>query len=109
MVTFKIVKIECNPKLVINWRFLMTVKLVHAHEEQFTTKKNVRVEGWRLVFLNTQTGETYRHFVSNDNLKGFDEELICEVDGPDVEISTDVRTFDGVSKVVLDKIVQLGK
>lgn len=86
----------------------MTVKLISAKEKEFTNKKNNElIRGFDLLFLNEQTLETFKYFVSNDNLKGFEPEQICSIKGKDLEISTNVKTFDGKSKVVLDKIVQL--
>lgn len=85
----------------------MTVKLIYASPKVFENQKGDQVRGWQLVFFNQQTGETYRHFVNEENPKGFTEKQVAKISGIDLEISTNVRTFNGNAKVVLDKIVQL--
>lgn len=82
----------------------MTVKLILAAEKEFTNDKQELVRGFNLVFLNEQTGETFRHFVGNDNLKGFSPKQICSIKGPDVDISTVVKTYQGKTRIVLEKI-----
>lgn len=57
-----------------------------------------------MLFLDPATGETKRHFVSNDNLKGYDPKMVAKVVGPDLEISTMVKTFNGKMREVLEWI-----
>lgn len=76
-------------------------------EKEFTNDKNELIRGFSLGFLNEQTGEFVRHFVSQDNLKGFDPEQLAQIRGKKLEISTSVKTFNGKMRTVLDKVVQL--
>lgn len=85
----------------------MKVKLVFAKEKEFRNKEQEIVKGWQLVFLNTESGETFRHFVGNDNLKGFDPRQISEVKGLNLEISTDAKTYNGITKVVLSGVKEV--
>jgi len=85
----------------------LTVKLVAAIEREFKNKAGDLVRGWSLTFLDQSTGETSKYFVGNDNLKGFDPKQLAKITGKDLEISTNVKTFDGKSRVVLDKVVEL--
>jgi len=85
----------------------LTVKLIAAIEREFTNKAGDLVRGWGLTFLDPTTGETSKHFVGSDNLKGFDPKQLATIKGPTLEISTNVKTFDGKSRVVLDKVVEL--
>lgn len=82
----------------------MKVKLILAAEKEFTNDKKELVRGFNLVFLNEKTGETFRHFVANDNLKGFDPKQISTIKGPDLDISTNVKTYLGKQRIVLDII-----
>jgi len=85
----------------------MEVKLVFGNEKEFTNDKKELVKGWNLVFLNEESGETFKHFVSNDNLKGFDPSQIASIKGKTLEISTNIKTYLGKPRIVLDKIVEL--
>jgi len=85
----------------------MQVKLVHAKEKEFTNDKQELVRGWNLTFLNEQSGETFKHFVSEGNLKGFDPKQIAKISGKNLEISTNAKTYLGKTRIVLDKIVEL--
>jgi hypothetical protein len=78
-----------------------------AQEHQFQNDKGETIKGKNLVFLNELAGETTKFFVSDDNLKGFDPRQLAIVKGKDLEISTNVKTYQGKMRVVLDKIVEL--
>lgn len=108
MIKFKIYGITCQPTLLINWNYKMNVKLIHAKPTSFTKKETGDlITGTSLLFLNEQTGETYRHFVNDENPKGFEPKQLAKIIGKELEISTNVKTFLGNSRVVLDKIVEL--
>jgi len=85
----------------------MKCKLIFGSEKEFTNDKKELVRGFNLVFLNEQTGETTRYFVGNDNLKGFDPKQLAQIKGKDLEVSTSVKTYKGVSRTVLDRITEL--
>lgn len=85
----------------------MKVKLIFCKEKEFTNDKQELVRGFSLVFFNEETGETVRHFVSNDNTKGFDPNQLSHIKGKDLEISTNVKSYQGNQRVVLDKVVEL--
>jgi len=100
-------KVVLKKYLNYEWKITMQVKLIFADDKEFTNDKNELVRGFQLVFLNEQTGETFRHFVNNDNLKGFDPKQLCKITGKNLEISTNVKTYKGNSRIVLDKVVEL--
>jgi len=85
----------------------MQVKLITAIEKEFTNKKEELVRGFQLTFLNEETGETFRHFVGNDNLKGFSPDQLSTIKGKDLEISTTTKTFQGKTRIVLDSVREL--
>jgi hypothetical protein len=86
----------------------MTAKLIYAKEREFNDKeKNQLIRGWTLIFLDEQTGNTNRYFVSNDDLKGFDPKQLCKITGKNLEISTTAKTFQGITKIKLEKIIEL--
>jgi len=85
----------------------MTCKLVYATEKSFTNDKQELVEGWQLGFLNEETGEYTRHFVNKNDLKGFDVRQLSTIKGKELEISTTAKTYQGKTRIVLDKIVEL--
>jgi len=82
----------------------MQVKLISVIEKEFTNDKNELVRGMSLTFFNEQTGQTSKHFVSNDNTKGYDPKQLATIKGLNLEISTTVKTFNGKSRTVLEKI-----
>jgi hypothetical protein len=95
-------------KLKYEWKITMQVKLVFANDREFTNKESGQlVRGFDLVFLNEATGETFKHFVGHDNLKGFDPKQLATIKGKELEISTTAKTFQGKTRIVLDKIVEL--
>jgi len=86
----------------------MTTKLIYAKEREFTDKeKNQLIRGWTLIFLDEQAGNTFRYFVASDDLKGFDPKQLCKITGKNLEISTAAKTFQGITKVKLEKIIEL--
>jgi len=85
----------------------MTGNITFAKEKEFTNNKNELVQGWDLVFQDEETGESRKFFVSNDNLKGFDPKLISTLKGPRVEVSLNIKSYQGKDRIVLDKIIQL--
>lgn len=87
----------------------MQVKLINATEKEFKNDKGELIRGWSLLFLNQKDNQTHRYFVDLSNLKGFDPKQVCDVKGPDLEISTDAATFNGITRVKLSSIRVLGK
>jgi len=85
----------------------MQVKLINMLEKEFTNSKQELVRGFQLTFLNERSGETFKHFVGNENLKGFDPKQICKISGKDLDISTTAKTFQGKTRIVLDEIREL--
>ena len=83
----------------------LTGKIVWVSEREFTNDKNELVRGWYFSVLNEGTGDSRRYYVSNDNLKGFDPKLVSSVKGSTVEVSSDIKTYMGKDKIVLDKII----
>jgi len=81
----------------------MEAILIVAKETEFTNKNNELVKGWNLIFLNEQD-EIKKYFVSNDNLKGFEPEMLAKVTGKTLLISTNVKTFDGRMREVLSSV-----
>jgi len=101
------VPLKADSFVTYDWTIIMQVKLISALEKEFTNDKKELVRGWNLTFLNEQSGETFRHFVNNDNVKGFDPKQIAKISGKNLEISTNAKTYLGKTRVVLDKIVEL--
>lgn len=85
----------------------MTAKLIFAQEKEFKNDKNELVRGFSLGFLNEESGEYNRYFVNNENLKGFDPKQISTIKGKSLEVSTTAKTYNGKTRIVLDKIVEL--
>jgi len=85
----------------------MTVKLIFAQEREFTNDKDELVRGYTLVFFDPLTGNTYRHFVGNDNLKGFDPKQVAGIKGPNLDISTNAKTYLGKTRIVLEKVQEV--
>lgn len=82
----------------------MTYKLISALDKEFKNEKGEIVRGTALLLLNPETGETRRHFVAQDNQKGYTPEMVAKITGKDVEISTIVRVFNGKMREVLEWI-----
>lgn len=89
--------------------FKMRVKLIKAIDREFKTQDEKTIKGKTLVFLNETAGETTKFFVSIENLKGFDPKQLSQVNGPELEISTTVKTFQGNTRIVLDQITEVQK
>lgn len=85
----------------------MKVKCIWANDKEFTNDKQELVRGFSLLFFNEQSGETFKFFVNNEDLKGFDPKQIAKVNGKTLEISSMVKTFQGKSRTVLDNIIEI--
>jgi len=85
----------------------MTGKIIFAQEKEFKGNDNAIVKGWTFVVLNETSGDTRKYFVSNDNLKGFSPELLATIKGKNIEVSSDIKSYSGKDRVVLDKVIVL--
>lgn len=81
----------------------MKAYLVAAVEKSFTNDKKELVKGLDLLFI-TESDDFKRYFVSDDRLKGYEPEMLAKINGKLLNVSSEVKTYNGKMKEVLTSI-----